>query len=239
MFLSLLLVNVGDDPDRPRPGRLWLRDVYRVHQRLWMAFPDAERRLEDPFFLGAWDGPATPEPKRREAGFLFRIERDGSPRILVQSAKRPDWEYAFQNAAHLLAAPPETKTVELQFEPGQHLRFRLLANPTKRLRKDSCDSPGQPVDEKWVGKRVAVKSDGLENWLSRRAQRAGFHVTQLAGIQPGYVYVNKGEALRYRSAQYEGILEITDPDHFGDTLIRGIGPAKSFGFGLLSVAPVR
>src|SRR5438046_1882322 len=74
MFLSLLHVNVGDDPDRPQPGRLWLRDVYRVHQRLWMAFPDAERRAEDPFFLGTWDGPgiASPKPKRREAGFRFR-----------------------------------------------------------------------------------------------------------------------------------------------------------------------
>src|SRR5438876_483640 len=113
MFLSLLHVNVGNDPDYP--GRRWLRDVYRVHQRLWMAFPDAARRDEDPFFLGTWDGPsiASPKPKRREAGFLFRIERDGSARILVQSVQRPSWEYAFQNAPYLLQSDPQMR----EFDP--------------------------------------------------------------------------------------------------------------------------
>jgi CRISPR system Cascade subunit CasE len=134
MFLSLLHVNVGDDPDRPQPGRLWLRDVYRVHQRLWMAFPDAERRAEDPFFLGRWDGPsiASPKPKRREAGFLFRIERDGMPRILVQSAQRPDWEYAFQNAPYLLHSDPQVREFDPAPRRDQAYRFRLLANVVLR-----------------------------------------------------------------------------------------------------------
>ncbi len=39
MYLSSLLIDVGDNPDRPRPGRLWLRNLYHVHQRLCMAFP--------------------------------------------------------------------------------------------------------------------------------------------------------------------------------------------------------
>ncbi len=246
MYLTCLLIDTGNNPDRPRPGRMWLRNLYHVHQRLCMAFPSASRKQDDSNFLK----PFVPEDyaqkqvhvtRRTDSGFLFRVDLQPGGRavILVQSAIEPDWDYAFHNADHLLAAPPETKMVEPRFEPGQHLRFRLLANPTKRLRKDSRDSPGQAVDEKWVGKRVAVKSDGFENWLSRRAQRAGFQVTQLACIQPGYVYVNKGEPLRYRSAQYDGILEITDPERFRETIIRGIGPAKSFGFGLLSVAPVQ
>jgi CRISPR system Cascade subunit CasE len=211
-----------------------------------MAFPSASRKQDDSNFLK----PFVPDDfahkqvhvtRRTDSGFLFRVDPQPSGRavILVQSAVKPDWDYAFHNAAHLLAAPPETKTVKARFELGQHFRFSLLANPTKRLRKESHDSPGRAVDEKWVGKRVAVKSDGFENWLSRRAQHAGFQVTQLADIQRGYVYVNKGEPLRYRSAQYDGILEVTDPDRFGDTLIRGVGPAKAFGFGLLSIAPVR
>ncbi|MBI4518088.1 MAG: type I-E CRISPR-associated protein Cas6/Cse3/CasE [Deltaproteobacteria bacterium] len=43
---------------------------------------------------------------------------------------------------------------------------------------------------------------------------------------------------RWISALYEGILEVTDPDHFRGTIISGIGPGKAFGFGLLSFAPV-
>ena len=43
MYLSCLLIDVGDNPDRPRPGRLWLRNLYHVHQRLCMAFPSARK----------------------------------------------------------------------------------------------------------------------------------------------------------------------------------------------------
>ena len=51
MYLSCLLINVGDNPDHPRPGRLWLRNLYHVHQRLCMAFPSASRKADDPDFL--------------------------------------------------------------------------------------------------------------------------------------------------------------------------------------------
>lgn len=130
MFLSLLHVNVANDA-----GRNWLGDVYRVHQRLWMAFPDNEGRAADPFFLGAWDGPALadPKPQRRAAGFLFRIERDGRARILVQSAERPDWKYAFQNAPYLLAKDKGPQVHEIDPAPRieHNYRFRLLANVVK------------------------------------------------------------------------------------------------------------
>jgi len=140
MFLSLLHVNVGNDPDRPAPGRSWLRDIYGVHQRLWMAFPDARRSEKDPFFLATWEGPGVsePKPKRSDAGFLFRIERDGQPRILIQSAQWPDWEYAFQNAPYLL-----TSCDRLQFDPAPRLdqayRFRLLANVVTRKTAERAD----------------------------------------------------------------------------------------------------
>ena len=49
MYQSTLMINIGDNPDRPRPGRLWLRNIYHVHQRLWMAFPTSQQRADDPF----------------------------------------------------------------------------------------------------------------------------------------------------------------------------------------------
>ena len=52
MFLSCLLINIGDNPDREDwKNRNWLRNRYRVHQRLCMAFPSAEQRKQDPEFL--------------------------------------------------------------------------------------------------------------------------------------------------------------------------------------------
>lgn len=134
MFLSLLHINVGGDPDSPCPGQKWLGNLYRIHQRLWMAFPDETRLIQDPFFLGPWEGStgSTPKPKRRDAGFLFRVERDGSPRILVQSVGRPNWEYAFQNAPYLLASRPRIREFEPRPRQNERYRFRLLASVARR-----------------------------------------------------------------------------------------------------------
>jgi CRISPR system Cascade subunit CasE len=40
------------------------------------------------------------------------------------------------------------------------------------------------------------------------------------------------------TVRYDGLLRITDPDAFRETLIRGIGPAKAFGCGLMLVKRV-
>lgn len=48
-----------------------------------------------------------------------------------------------------------------------------------------------------------------------------------------------GQGQRLRSVRYDGTLSVTDPVKFHQTLCSGIGPAKAFGFGLLSIAPAR
>lgn len=287
MFLSLLHVNVGDDPDRPQPGRLWLRDVYRVHQRLWMAFPDAERRAEDPFFLGAWDGPniATPKPKRREAGFLFRIERDGVPRILVQSVERPDWDYAFQNAPYLLAGAPDRRAKVREFDPAprrdQAYRFRFLANVVRRksvehpngkmrtngkgvsiprrrrteilVRPDPIPDP-LPVDLTERRRLLLARWDPWRTWLTDLGAGRGLRVidepaspllmeaVHVSVRNPGKGRGGSGQDKptdkRHNAGLFNGMLVCTDTDRLRDAIISGLGSAKAFGFGLLSVAPV-
>ncbi len=256
MYISCLLIDVGDNPDRPRPGRLWLRNLYHVHQRLCMAFPSSSRKCGDPEFLA----PFAPEDfgnqhvhVKREAasGFLFRIDPQPGGRavILVQSgsAAKPDWSYAFQNAGYLLAADPEIKEFNPCFAKGQRLRFRLAANPTKKIGTISKAERQNCTKEELIekngrhGKRVPVLADQLFDWLARHAESAGFSVREdFTSIQLGYVYVQKGRdggGNRLRSVRYEGVLEVTDPEAFRSTLLGGIGPGKAFGFGLLSVAP--
>ncbi|HOQ06052.1 MAG TPA: type I-E CRISPR-associated protein Cas6/Cse3/CasE [Anaerohalosphaeraceae bacterium] len=243
MYLSCLLINVGDNPDRPRPGRLWLRNRYHVHQRLCMAFPSASRKIDDVHFLK----PFKPDEfgngqihvaRTVDSGFLFRIDPlpSGRAAIIVQSALKPDWDYAFHNAMYLLAGPPEVKRFEPHFRPNQWLRFRLAANPTRRLSKHSPDAKKESV-----GKRVPVPTEKLIDWLARRAESAGFLIKQeTVTLQLGYIYMNKHDkGQRLRSVLFDGLLQVTDPDAFRQTLIRGIGSGKAFGFGLLSVAPVQ
>jgi CRISPR system Cascade subunit CasE len=40
-------------------------------------------------------------------------------------------------------------------------------------------------------------------------------------------------------ARYEGRLQVTNIELLLDAVMSGIGPAKGFGFGLLSLAPVK
>ncbi|MGV8081086.1 MAG: type I-E CRISPR-associated protein Cas6/Cse3/CasE [Syntrophales bacterium] len=241
MYLSCLLIDVGNNPDRPRPARLWLRNRYHVHQRLCMAFPSASRKAEDVDFLTPFKpdefGNGQVHVKRDvDSGFLFRIDPlpNGRAVILVQSAIEPDWGYAFHNAMYLLAALPDVKAFEPHFSKDQCLRFRLAANPTRRLSKHSPDAKGESI-----GKRVPVATDQLVDWLAHRAESSGFSVKRDATtLQPGYIYMNKnGKGQRLRSVLFDGLLRVTDPDAFRQTLIRGIGSGKAFGFGLLSIAP--
>jgi len=258
MYLSSLLINIGDNPDRPRPGRAWLRNRYRVHQRLCMAFPSDLRKEGDPEFLAPYKPEDFPEqrhladqkknevdgatlnqvhaPRNDATGFMFRVDPPSNGRavIIVQSAREPDWGYAFHNANYLLAEPPKVKPFEPRFSKDQCLRFRLAANPTRRLSRHSPDAR-----EESVGKRVPIPTDQLTDWLERRAESSGFIIKRDATtLQPGYIYMNKnGDGQRLRSILFNGLLRVTDADAFRQTLVRGIGSGKAFGFGLLSVAP--
>jgi CRISPR system Cascade subunit CasE len=45
--------------------------------------------------------------------------------------------------------------------------------------------------------------------------------------------------MTFGSVLFEGVLQVTDPDGFRETLATGIGSGKAYGFGLLSIAPPR
>lgn len=285
MYLSHLMIDVGDNPDRPRPGRLWLRNLYRVHQRLAMAFPDDQRRKHDPAFLAPYNPDDFPEqrhladpqyakehaptltqvhtPRSDGAGFLFRVDPlpGGRAVIVVLSHEEPDWGYAFGlypdridprtdrpigNAGHLLAAPPaKPRHYEPGVKAGERYRFRLTANPTKKTDTLSKEQRLAKIAKRH-GRRVPVPTDALPEWLASRAERSGFRLVEPLGetltTVPGYVYVNKtresGKGQRLRSVRYNGLLEVVNPDTFDQALRNGIGPAKAYGFGLLSIAPL-
>lgn len=281
MYLSRLRVEVGSSSAREYPGQRWVRNLYHVHQRLCMAFPSAGHPSEgvDTDHVHVRRGP--------DAGFLFRIDpgRDGRPVILVQSAAKPAWECAFFNARHFLVDPGpecdpwEVKAFAPHFVAGQRLRFRLLANPTKKvdtIRQEERERlTQQELKQKRGrhGKRVPVPNaedlsawrrenpqgderefviGRLEVWLKSRAEAAGFSV-HFVTVEPSYRYFKKHlspldratddepnggkHAARMRAVRFDGELTVTDPQLFTDTLLRGIGSGKAFGFGLLSVAP--
>jgi CRISPR system Cascade subunit CasE len=226
MFLSKLVLNL-----RNPQVRIDLARPYEMHRTLWRAFPKGE-------------------PGR----VLFRVDshrRGGSPTMLVQSEHDPIWG---ELPSNYFLRPAESKRLELNVVTGQRLRFRLRANPTKRVA-----SKNERLGSVIAGKRVGLATEREQiAWLLRKGQDGGFSIPgewveekhtetcQLIPLpnfrvdvtsegrdrngKPGY----DGEFIAVR---FEGILKVTDSEKFRETVFAGIGSGKSFGFGLLSLAP--
>jgi len=219
MYLSSIPVETGNDPTRPRPGRVWVSNPYRIHQRLCMAFDHIEG----------------------EERVLFRVEgpvatRQGMrPRILVQSLNQPDWDSAFRNAPFLVAGADAQcptgeiayKPYEPHFEAGDRCRYLLHANPT--VKKD--------------GRRHGiVDRAGQLDWLKRKAAAGGFACEQVEVESQRWQYSRRSwqrdlNRHVHFAVTFSGILRVTDSEKFAEAVAAGIGPAKAYGFGLLSVAP--
>lgn len=166
---------------------------------------------------------------------LWRVEPYRSPDypvVLVQTLTRPDWEVVLEKHpgyAHL--DPTSPKSFEPLFSTGQLLRFRLKANPSvKRL-----------------GKRHALTKyeDKLE-WLERKVMAGGYEVVKAAVVSEEKIRARKKDPaepndltslITVRAVLFEGVLRVVDTYLAKETIVHGIGPAKSLGMGLLSVAP--
>jgi CRISPR-associated protein Cas6/Cse3/CasE subtype I-E len=57
------------------------------------------------------------------------------------------------------------------------------------------------------------------------------------GLESGMKPLEKSG--RLSAVQFDGVLVVTDPDKLSVAVRNGIGPQKAFGFGLLSLAPLR
>jgi CRISPR system Cascade subunit CasE len=182
---------------------------------------------------------------RTDERVLFRLDEDhaGRPLLLVQSQTEPDWRGL--TGGYLLPVDPfdpvpnpAVKRVDVDFAPGQLLRFRLRANPTVKK-----DRPGRKQ-----GRRVAVvREEAQLAWLERKATAGGFRVqpSEVRVSEPGREFGRKkaesradeAHHLEFHVVQFDGFLQVTDPGGFANTLRVGIGSAKGFGCGLLSLAP--
>lgn len=234
------------DP-RNRDVRRDLANCHALHQTLLRALPTAS------------NGDA-----RAEFGLLYRPEvdpRTGVVTVLVQSVPAPDWTRLpapREGRSYLLAGAdaernPDCKRVGDVYsaiEAGQALSFRLRANPTKRL----GERRHEPGRDRLAGKRVALlREEEQRDWLSRKALEAGFALVDVrvrpdrafGAEQTGWRPMAAGDGderrarLTFGAAVFDGVLRVTDAARFRAALAAGIGPGKAYGFGLLSVAPVR
>ncbi len=246
LYLSRLLLN-----PRSRQVRSELAQPYEMHRTLMRGFPiatDEERATA-----------------REQFGVLFRPEvneLDGTVKVLVQSLEKPNWTF-LDGLYDYLCTDGEMPGVSCKdimpacqnLHPGQILRFRLRANPTKRIAKR---------DDPMKGKRVELTQENEQiDWLIRKGLErdkgvpGGFeiltkHVKDMRGEIRMVPRVNVcpegkqngrkrdpagGHVTTHLAVLFEGLLRVTGKQAFLESLIRGVGSGKAFGFGLLSVAP--
>lgn len=198
MYHSHLLINVGDNPDRPDwdRNRRWLRNLYRVHQRLAMAFPSAvpTAALErEQAYCAAYGPGGFPEqrdlptdldddcdvhqPRNDQAGFLFRIDyppdftRGGRrPVIIVQSAKWPDWDCAFGLTLHARddrGRPIGNTGFLLAALPQiRHVEYRLVDGNLNLCAWNADDPAVNPIDRR-PDQRLTLKPGDLVRFRLR------------------------------------------------------------------------
>ncbi len=212
MYLSQLLLN-------PKNKRVQaeLSNPYELHRTLMRAFPEqlpADERV------------------------LYRVEpveESGPVRVLLQSLYQPDWE-VIQTTDYFFNLP-QIKSFTPHFSSGQVYYFRLLGNPTKKIRI------GDGKNSKRVG---LYRVEEQEAWLKRKAQDSGFNVVEMRAAQHQHqISYKKAEnqeekrkKLTHQGVRFEGLLEITDSVVFAETIKNGIGSGKAFGFGLLSLVKI-
>lgn len=161
---------------------------------------------------------------------LFRVEplRDPGVReavVLVQSPVLPSWKPL---EAELGAAFRwDTRRLEVDLAAGQTVFFRLRANPA--VKRDGTRIP-------------LIGEEALLAWLLRKGEARGF------GFDPKQVLVREEGRWSHRTRReaspgtiviqtvlFEGHLQVREATLFRGALEQGIGPAKGFGCGLLSV----
>jgi CRISPR system Cascade subunit CasE len=189
---------------------------------------------------------------RQENAILHRLDRDQGGRLvlLVQSSLRPepsrwptgyvaavgsDVDFTFSQVDN--PAIRDVSQERASISAGRRFLFRIKANTTKRLAAKSADATAQQV-----GKRVPVRGDDARRqWFARHAVAAGIGLIDISDVRITEVApVGAGKnQVTVAGAVFEGVLIVGDAEKFRIALTHGIGPAKAYGFGLLSIAAIR
>ncbi|HKT01953.1 MAG TPA: type I-E CRISPR-associated protein Cas6/Cse3/CasE [Rugosimonospora sp.] len=221
MYLSRLQVN----PAR-RHARALLRSPHRMHGAVLAGFA---RPMD-----------STTDRQR----ILWRLDQHNHQTMLyIVSPDRPDLTHLVEQAGW-----PATETwLTRPYRPlldrlatDQQWAFRLTANPVRngRLREN------QPTTRRLGHVTVTQQT----KWLLDRAKQHGFDVVTGPQCLPNLLVhdrtttsfdrANTQPPVTLRTATYDGVLEVTDPVALRHALTAGIGHAKAYGCGLMTLAPL-
>ena len=180
---------------------------------------------------------------------LWRLDADGphSLNLFVVSSEVPSFDALAEQAGW--SSNPVWRTADYDaflagLASGQRWVFRLVANPVRAIR--------EPGGTSGRGHRVPLaKETDQREWLLSRAAGWGFVVAPGASGEENLIVSNSrrirferhtggiSRTVTVQSAQYDGVLEVQDAQALRRSLVAGIGGAKGYGCGLLTLAPLK
>ncbi|MFA5625484.1 MAG: type I-E CRISPR-associated protein Cas6/Cse3/CasE [Bradymonadales bacterium] len=174
---------------------------------------------------------------RQDSRTLWRIDKlQGNSYLLILSQEKPNLLHIaaqFGDKGEPGLCRPYDKFVS-SLEQGQRCLFRLTANPI-------YSQPSNTRDRGRVSACVTVARQ--RDWLLKRAEAAGFELApeafEVVDRQWKRFYRSaskeRGKQVTLSTASYEGELRITDVEAFRRVLCEGLGRARAYGCGLLTV----
>ena len=169
---------------------------------------------------------------------LWRMDSIGGKlHLLILSPVKPDFTRFIEQFC-ISGTSGETRDYDVllnKLQPGQRWRFRLRGNAT------SSSSQGE-------GKRGKVLAHNSikyqREWLCKKAIKCGFALDNdlynvVGKDKLGFQRTGQIAPVSLGVAVFEGELTITDVDLFRNALTHGIGRAKAYGCGLLTIASPR
>lgn len=209
--MSAWLTRIVPDP-RDRAVRRDLSDASELHRTLMRLVPDGL-------------GPAA----RSSAGMLFRVEtvRQGS-RVLVQTAVAPETSNLPQGYGSVRSK--DIAAVLDTLASGLAVRYRIAANPSKRLPRGWAGESGRP------GEVVPLRGAAADDWWAGRAADHGLELRSLLSRPLPDARGGGARRIRHAVTQFDGIAVVKEPEAVREAVLNGIGRGKSYGCGLLSLA---
>lgn len=183
---------------------------------------------------------------------LWRLDADQPhrPALWIVSPFKPDLSHLAEQAGWPASDAPmwETRSYEPllnRLDGGQRYAFRLTANPTRTLPPKQHGARGQRVEHVTVAHQV--------EWLATQAGKAGFRILPATAHLPGtdepalqlqlrdrgknrFTKTGHQGPITIARVTYDGLLEVTDAAALRRALTTGLGRARAYGCGLLTLS---
>lgn len=165
---------------------------------------------------------------------LWRLDAlNNKDYLLIVSQNQPNLDLLEKYGVQGTASYKKYDTFLDNIYDGMEAQFRVTLNPTVSIKNGTSTRRGKVVPH--------VTHKHQEEFLLKRSIKNGFDLKpeDFVIVDRGYSLLKKSnhKDLRLVRATYQGTLKVVDKNRFLQTLTKGFGKKKAYGFGLMTIIP--